>query len=259
MIQITLNRFELKYIISLMERDKILKEITPFTELDKYIKNNHSYEVRSLYFDSPYGKSYYRKKNGVNIRVKFRIRYYPDFFDNIEEDYVYIELKKRVNESFTKKRIKVPLNNVFKIIDNKNQEARNFSRSLSPQDKKVLDEVWFNYNRFHLKPVNFICYKRQAFNTEFVSKFRITFDTNLRVRNYNFNFHDGGGSYYIKSPNLCIMEIKFNKYIPKWAINMLHRNNMVREKMSKFVSGVEKLDIKYQLSRQKKIFNVMIR
>jgi len=55
------------------------------------------------------------------------------------------------------------------------------------------------------------------------------------------------------------MEIKFNKYIPKWAINILQRNNMVREKMSKFVSGVEKLDIKYLLSRQKKLFNVMIR
>ena len=53
------------------------------------------------------------------------------------------------------------------------------------------------------------------------------------------------------------MEIKFIKYIPRWAIYLIHRNNIVREKMSKFVSGIEKLDPKYQVSLQKKIFSVI--
>ncbi|MFX1500042.1 MAG: VTC domain-containing protein [Promethearchaeota archaeon] len=257
MIYINSNRFELKYIISLAKRDKIIKEITPYIELDKHIKNNHSYEVRSIYFDSPFGKSYYKKKNGINIRVKFRIRYYPNFFEDINKDYVYIELKKRINENLTKKRIKVPMNNAIKIINNKNQVARDFYKSLSPQNKKILNEIWFHYDRFHLKPVNVICYKRQAYNSKFMPKFRITFDTNVRVRNYNFNLHNGGGSYYIKLPNLCIMEIKFINFIPKWAFNIMQRNNIVRENMSKFISGVEKLDTQYQLTMQKKIFSII--
>ncbi len=123
MIQVTSNRFELKYIIALIQRDKFINEITPFMKLDKYIKNNHSYEVRSLYFDSPFGKSYYNKKSGLNFRIKSRI----------------------------------------------------------------------------------------------------TFDTNIKVKNYNFILYYGGGSYYIKSPNISIMEIKFNKYIPEWAINIAQR------------------------------------
>ncbi len=257
MIQAKFNRFELKYLISLIQRDKFIKEITLFMKHDKYINNNHNYEVRSIYFDSPFGKSYYNKKSGLNIRMKFRIRYYPDFFANRDREYVFIELKKRLNETLSKERIKVPFNTAFKIINNKTQDARDFYKNLSPQNKNILNEIWFNYNRFHLKPVNVICYERQAFNSEFISKFRITFDTNLRIRNYNFNLHYGGGSYYIKSPNVCIMEIKFNKFIPKWAINIIQRNNFVREKMSKFVSGIEKLDIKYQLSLQKKIFSVI--
>ena len=53
------------------------------------------------------------------------------------------------------------------------------------------------------------------------------------------------------------MEIKFNKYIPKWAINIVQRNNFVREKMSKFVSGVEKLDIINKFYQQNKIFNII--
>ena len=254
MVQISSNRFELKYIISLTKRDKIINEIAPFMELDRNIKNNHSYEVRSLYFDSPFGKSYYRKKDGVNIRVKFRIRYYPDFSNISDEDYAYIELKKRLNECLSKKRIQVPLDIAIKIINNHTQEAKNFYKNLSSQNKKILNEIWFNYNRFHLKPVNIICYKRQAFNCEFISKFRVTFDTNLITRNCNFNLHYGGGSYYIKNPNLCIMEIKFNKFIPKWAINIFQRNSVAYEKMSKFVSGIEKFDMNYRVSLQKKIF-----
>ena len=255
MIQQTYNISELKYIISLMERDKIIKEITPFMTLDKHIKNTHSYEVRSLYFDSPFGKSYYKKKNGLNLRTKFRIRYYPDFYQNGEEEYVYIELKRRLYERLSKLRVKVPFNKALKIISNKTQEARDFYKSTTPQNKKILNEIWFNYNRFHLKLVSVICYKRQAFNADFISKFRVTFDTNIKVRDYNFDLHYGGGQHYIKSPNICIMEMKFSKYIPEWAIHIIQRNNIVREKMSKFVGGIEKLNVLYHLSLQRKIFS----
>lgn len=240
-----------------MERDKVIKEITPFMKLDKYIENNYNYEVRTLYFDSPFGKSFFRKKNGVNTRVKFRIRYYPDFFYNRNVEYVFIELKKRLNESMSKIRINVPFKKALKIINNKTQEARDFYKNTTSQNKKILNEIWFNYNRFHLKPVSVICYKRQAYNTEFISKFRITFDTKVKVRNYNFNLHYGEGSYYIKSPHLCIMEIKFTNYIPEWAINIVKRNNLIREKISKFANGIEKVNVPYHLSMQKKIINII--
>jgi len=248
---------EFKYIISLMERDKIIKQISPFMVLDENVKNNCSYEVRSLYFDSPFGKSYYKKKNGVSIRTKFRIRYYPDFYQNMEEDYVFIELKKRLFETLSKIRIKVPFNKALKIIENSTHEARDFYRHTSPENRRILKELWYNYERYHLKPVSVICYKRQAFNTDFISKFRITFDTKVRVRNYNFDLNFGGGKYYIKSPNICIMEIKFNKYVPEWAINIVQRDNFVREKMSKFVIGIDKLNIPYHFSLQKKIFSII--
>jgi len=257
MTQMAFNFSELKYIISLMERDNIIKQITPFMVFDKNIKNNYSYEVRSLYFDSPFGKSYYKKKSGLSIRTKLRIRYYPDFSQNKKEDYVFIELKRRLYENLLKIRIKVPFDEAIKIINDKTQEAKAFYKITTPQNKKILNEIWYNYNRFHLKPVNVICYKRQAYNAEFISKFRMTFDTNVKVRNFNFDLHYGEGSYYIKSPNICIMEIKFNKHIPDWAIHIVQRNNFVREKMSKFASGIEKLNVPYHLSLQKKIFNII--
>ena len=74
------NRFEIKYQISIPERNNIINHIRPFMELDSHIKAGYNiYEVRSVYFDSPFKKAYFEKISGIKIRVKLRIRYSPDF------------------------------------------------------------------------------------------------------------------------------------------------------------------------------------
>jgi hypothetical protein len=36
------------------------------------------------------------------------------------------------------------------------------------------------------------------------------------------------------------MEVKFNSFIPNWAVKILQRNNLLQQKMSKFASGLER-------------------
>ena len=95
------NRFEIKYQIFLAKRDIIIRHSKPFMELDPYVTNNHHYEVRSIYFDSPFRKAFFDKTNGIKTRVKLRIRYYPDF-QNGENELVFIELKKKIMKMFQK-------------------------------------------------------------------------------------------------------------------------------------------------------------
>ncbi len=64
------NRFEIKYQISLRERDYLIKFIHPFVRPDPHIQNNYDYEVRSLYFDSNFQHSFLEKKDGIAIRHK---------------------------------------------------------------------------------------------------------------------------------------------------------------------------------------------
>ena len=103
-----------------------------------------------------------------------------------------------------------------------------------------MEEIWYLYNRYHLKPVCVVCYNRQPYMDKLENRFRMTFDTNLKVRNHNFDLHFGNGNKYIVPPNICVMEIKFNSFIPKWAVNVLQRNNIIQQKMSKFASGLER-------------------
>ena len=78
----------------MLQQYNVIRQIQPFMELDSHVINDHHYEVRSVYFDSPFKKSFFEKTNGIKTRIKLRIRYYPDF-QNGDEELVFIELKKK--------------------------------------------------------------------------------------------------------------------------------------------------------------------
>jgi SPX domain protein involved in polyphosphate accumulation len=210
--------------------------------LDSHVTNNYDYEVRSLYFDSNFHHSFLEKKDGIAIRRKLRIRFYPDFTKS-DEKFAFIEIKKKNNENVAKSRIYVPLESALKILKGNNNEAKAFYDKSPSQDKSTLKEIWFLYKKYNLKPACIVSYKRQPFLSKFEKTFRITFDTNVMVRNYNLDLHFGGGSKFIVPPGICIMEIKFNNYIPNWAIKILQKNNCLQYKISKFANGLEKIRI----------------
>ena len=204
-------------------------------KLDPHVKNNYDYEVRSLYFDSHFHHSFFEKKNGIAIRRKLRIRYYPDF-TNADEQFGFIEIKKKINENVSKSRVFVPLASAVKILDGNSEEARNFYDTASAQYKHTLKEIWWLNRRYNLKPACVVSYKRRPFLSKLEKTFRLTFDTNVMVRNYNLDLNFGGGSKYVIPRGICIMEVKFNNYIPNWAIKILQNNNCLQYKISKFAN-----------------------
>lgn len=216
-----------------------MKFIRPFMRLDSHVMNNYDYEVRSLYFDSNFHHSFLEKKDGIAIRRKLRIRYYPEFTKS-DQKFAFIEIKKKINENVAKSRVYVPLESALEILKDNNNEANKFYDKASAQDKNTLKEIWFLNRRYNLKPACIVSYKRRPFLSKFEKTFRITFDTNVMVRNYNLDLHFGGGSKFVVPPGICIMEIKFNNYIPNWAIKILQKNNCLQYKISKFANGLEK-------------------
>ncbi|MFW9781046.1 MAG: VTC domain-containing protein [Candidatus Heimdallarchaeota archaeon] len=232
----------MKYQISLGERDRLLNLIRPFTKLDPNVINNHDYEVRSLYFDSNFRHTFLEKKEGIAIRHKLRLRYYPNFAKR-DNKFAFIEIKKKIKENVAKSRVYVMLENVLSILDINSSEAQVFYKEASDQDKQTLEEIWFLHKKYNLKPACVITYKRQPFLSKIDQTFRITFDTNVMVRNHNLDLRFGGGSKFIIPQGICIMEVKFNNYVPNWAIKIIQKNNCVQYKISKFANGLEKTRI----------------
>lgn len=211
-------------------------------KLDSHVVNNFDYEIRSLYYDSRFRHSLLEKENGLGIRRKLRIRYYPNFNRN-NQKFAFIEIKKKNSDNVAKRRVFVPLEKAVNILDNNSTEARNFYYKVSAQDKNALKEIFFLYKKFNLKPVCLISYNRQPYISKVEKTFRLTFDTNVVVRNYNFNLLFGGGSKLIVPRDICIMEVKFNNFIPNWAIRIIQKNDCVQYKISKFASGLKKTKV----------------
>ena len=239
MLQKYFNRFEIKYQIALRERDNILRYMTPFMSLDSHVKNHYNYEVRSVYFDSPFRNSFYEKINGIKVRRKLRLRYYPDFQKD-DNELIFIEIKSKNNENVSKRRISVPFLDAFELLDNESKIAKNFYKNASEQDKKTLLEIWYLRKRYKLQPVCVVCYKRQPYVSKLEKTFRITFDTNIQSRNFNFDLRVGGGSKFVLPRSFCVMEIKFTSFIPNWAVKIVHKSNSIQEKISKFAQGLKK-------------------
>ena len=144
-------------------------------KLDPYVQNNYSYEVRSLYFDSNFKHSLLEKRDGIGIRRKLRIRYYPDYKKDNQE-FAFIEIKKKFNENVAKSRIYVPLEKALYILDGNHPEANAFYKNASAQDKSTLKEIWFLYKKYNLKPVCIVSYKRQPFLSRVEKTLRLTLD-----------------------------------------------------------------------------------
>lgn len=243
MIQKYFRRFEMKYQISMAERDKLTQYIKSFMSLDSHSQKYGDYEVRSLYFDSISRRAYYQKLDGLQIRRKLRIRYYPNLNSlsqklDLQKESVFLEIKRKHSENVSKARIQVPYLRAMEIIKGESKFTQLFYQTLSPQDQQTLQEIWFLSQLHHLKPAVMVCYRRQAFQGNREKRFRITFDTDVRVRNMNFDLKVDHGTNHILPLHHSIMEVKFNEHIPNWAILILQNNNCWQEKISKFARGI---------------------
>ena len=110
------ERYEFKYVLPTWVMNEIESEIMNFMEYDNFVKNknNHSYFVRSIYFENQQNDNFYEKIDGIKYRTKYRIRTYSKIFN----DNIFLEKKSKDNDRVFKKRIKVSKSNFYKIMDN---------------------------------------------------------------------------------------------------------------------------------------------
>ena len=80
-------RHELKHEISLMDYYVLRQRLQAVAQPDIHGENG-SYKIRSLYFDDDFDTALKEKINGINLREKFRLRFYDD-------DVIYIRLEKK--------------------------------------------------------------------------------------------------------------------------------------------------------------------
>lgn len=86
---------------------------------------NGTYHIRSLYFDDLFDTALREKINGVNIREKFRIRYYND-----DTSFIRLEKKSKINGLCNKLQARISITETEQIISGDIEWMRSDQRPL---------------------------------------------------------------------------------------------------------------------------------
>ena len=232
-----ISRYEIKYFVPPQWVDKIKSFIEPYTQLDPYAVNmeNNRYLVKSLYFDTPKLDFYYEKVDGLKIRKKLRLRAYNDVFP---QSTGFLEIKRRYNNCVIKERTKLSLAEIEQVIDSPVNYA--YEQLWGQSNHRSINRFIYNMESLDLEPAILILYDRDAFMGLDDPQVRLTIDYHVRMK-YAPQVHDiytADGLVPI-TDNRCILELKFNNFMPKWMRQLVQAMRIRPESISKYCMGID--------------------
>ena len=214
-------RHELKYIISPNMALLLQSQLKAIMDVDaNSVYQDHTYKIRSLYFDNDSSDAYYEKLNGVLYREKYRIRYYND-----DDSFIRLERKLKHNNMTSKDQINITREICDKIINGEVEEL---------EGTGLLEEFLSDMKRKHLKSSVIVDYTRLAY-TYPVSEVRITFDSKIKSGIYDYELFDYElPTVPVIEDKEVVLEVKFNEVLPETISMILSTIPMYRQAVSKF-------------------------
>jgi len=182
---------------------------------------NGQYLVRSLYFDNLYDKALREKLEGLNIREKWRIRLY-----NHDQSTIRLERKFKCNGLGHKTSARLTPQQAQAIVDG---DVEWMSHST--------DEVIFNfYHRIcteGLKAKAIVDYIREPF-TFAAGNVRVTLDSEIRTGLRCVDFLNPECITIPIKDNPCILEVKWDNYLPDIIRDMIQLDGRRSAAFSKY-------------------------
>ena len=162
---------------------------------------NGKYYIRSLYFDNIYDKALREKLDGVNFREKFRIRYY-----NGDLSYIMLEKKSKMNSLTSKEQAHLTHSEAQKIVDGDIEWMKESGRPL-------VQELYSKMLSEGMRPMTIVDYTRDPF-VYAPGNVRVTLDYDIRSGLKCTNFLDWDCPTVPVGDQYCILEVKWDEYLP---------------------------------------------
>ena len=216
-------RHEIKHEISRSDYYVLRQRLNAVARPDIHGENG-SYQIRSLYFDDPYDTALKEKINGINMREKFRLRYY----DN-DVTYVRLEKKSKINGLCQKKAAVLPAQEVQKLLDGD-------TAWMADSDVPLVRELYLKMVTKGLKPKTIVEYQRDAFIFQ-AGNVRITLDYNIRTGIHCMDFFTPDCVMVPVLDNPIILEVKWDEFLPGIIRNAVTLEGRKDAAFSKYAAG----------------------
>ena len=230
----TFNRFELKYIVTKRDVDRLRPEIAAYMVRDEYAAETGRYTLSSLYYDTPARDCFWAKLDGLKFRRKLRIRHYEQAAPLTDSTPVFVEIKQRIDRVTQKRRAVLPYGDALDLCDERivpDHEER---------DAAVVDEAFELVVRHNLQPSCITTYQREPWvGGEYDPGLRLTIDFDLRYRVHDLWLDSKHAGRFMFPPQYAVLEIKANDRVPYWLTHLVARNNLQLTRTSKYCTSLE--------------------
>lgn len=194
-------RHEWKHEITPADMIILKQRLSAVMKLDSHAKNG-LYHIRSLYFDDLYDTALYEKIDGVNMRVKYRLRYY-----NSDTSFIVLERKSKISGLCRKESIPVSRHDaallsgdcVFSVGELESPKAR---------------ELYAVMQSKALRPKTIVDYTRIPF-TFSPGNVRVTIDYNIRCGVLTTDFLNPDCLTVPAGDSPIILEVKWDAFLPE--------------------------------------------
>lgn len=217
--QAVFKRYELKYMLTLAQKEIVLQAMEPYMELDKYGRTT----IRNIYFDTDRYLLIRRSIEKPAYKEKLRVRSYAKA---TAQSNVFVELKKKYDDVVYKRRVCLPEKEAMDWVCGK-KHCRDHG-----QINEEIDYFLDHYETLH--PTVFLSYEREAYFCRDGSDFRVTFDDQILCRQSDFSLMSDVGGTPILPEGKVLMEIKCAGGIPVWMTNTLSREHIYKTSYSKY-------------------------
>jgi len=210
------KRYELKYMLSTEQYEKIIKIIQEHMSIDKYGEST----IQSLYYDTPNKLLIRRSIEKPNYKEKIRVRSYGLAKANQS---VFLELKKKADGIVYKRRISI----------DEQKSIQFFKGNETLGTTQIEKEINYFKNLYKdLTPSMLIIYDRTPYYGD--SELRVTFDKNIRYRTTDLDLHTSLEGKPILYGDQVLMEIKVSSAYPIWLVKILSEIKAYKTSFSKY-------------------------
>ena len=226
----TFKRYEKKYLLNEAQWQWVMNLLPLYMEQDSYNQSGEGYTIYNIYFDTPNDDLIRHSLSKPSYKEKLRLRSYE--VPENEEALVFLELKKKICGTVSKRRVMLPL--AAALAFTASGELPEVVAESGGQSRQVAQEIQHLMSRHSLEPKVFISYERTAYFCRDDQCFRITFDRNLISRRHHIDLQKRGAGALIIPKDHVLMEIKTAGAYPLWLANHLSAAEIYPTSFSKY-------------------------
>lgn len=224
--QSVFKRFELKYLLTQSQKQRLLETMSPHMALDQYGKTT----IRNLYYDTDNFRLIRRSIEKPLYKEKLRIRSYCQAEPGSS---VFVELKKKYDGVVYKRRLKLTEQDALRWLSGEAEWEH------PSQISREID--YFRQYYRPLFPAVFLSYEREAYYCQAGGDLRITFDENILVRQEELSLESEIYGTPILPEGFSLMEIKTAGAIPLWLTAFFAQERLYKTSFSKYGTAYQTL------------------